>query len=378
MRQHPISRASEPVQPGPADDHRISSQGVNPETPVVAAKIVPDSIRATYAAQTTLRQFYEHCRDGRWEPVGRINRSKAAGDCDLRAIRAWEMVNKAQPYGGPTLAEIERASRSWMVGMFERMKCEPLNYSVGTINGAVRNHLLTVIRHARKVCAISRVPESETVSGDIVHEDIYTRDDVDQILDRLIELNAGDIAQAFAVACVTGLRAIDLFQLRCSDLKTDSIGRWVIHKRAKKTGREQAIPLHDTIIKLLIPVAKIGEPDDLLWPRLSVAIEDNEDPERSKPARWRNQTIKAVQRELQIIRHKPWQVARKTCNEALEATHEGVGQFVLGHALTGVNAKNYRQPTRIVFDTVRSVPPYESLLRMLGATLQDEPYGGVG
>jgi len=378
VKRHPKARASEPVSTGPTDDHRITCQGVTDASPVVHARIVPENIRSEYAATTTLRQFYDHCKDGRWEPVGRIKRSQAAKDCDHRAIRAWELVNKAHTYGGPTLAQIESASRTWMVGMFERMKDEPLNYSVGTINGAVRNHLLTVIRHARKMCAISRIPESETVSGDVVHEEIYSRDEVDRIVNRLIELTAEDIAQAFLLACVTGLRAIDLFQLRCGDIKTDAAGRWIIHKLSKKTGRDQSIPLHDAIVTLIRPVAELGEPDGLLWPRLSVPIEVNGDPERSKPARQRNATIKAAQRDVKAIRHKPWQVARKTCNEALEATHEGVGQFVLGHALSGVNARNYRQPTRIVFDTVRSVPPYESLLKILGNTVRDEVWGGVG
>ena len=52
---------------------------------------------------------------------------------------------------------------------------------------------------------------------------------------------------------------------------------------------------------------------------------------------------------------KPWQAARATCNERLEAVQEGVGQFVLGHSL-GLNAKSYRQPSAIIRDAILRVP----------------------
>ncbi|QDT54602.1 hypothetical protein Pan44_26360 [Caulifigura coniformis] len=326
---------------------------------------VPPERREHYAATTSLRQFYLDCSEGRWEPVGRKKgRSKGTVDKERQALNRWEKYtrpedwpsNKAWP--GPNLAMIETISAEWFSDLYDKM------LAGGLSNGSVkstRSHLNVLINHATAVKAILKSPQTRAIENRDLKKRIYTPDEVTKIF-TVFEAVNHKLAIAFWVALHVGPRAEDLFTLRKSDVIQDTRGRRLIEFEARKTAKLQAIPISDETWQWIQPLTSGDSPylfHDLTSPQAL-------NPEKSYRARARNSLVKQLLASVGITDvDRPWQIARRTCNERYESHRPGVGEFITGHGKQGVNARSYREPTEAVHEAVRTLPPYTQLERQL-------------
>ena len=344
------------------------------------AKLVGDDERRGYAERTTIREFYGHCCAGRFDAVGRLSRKPATAEKDVQAISAWERGTRPsdwpaeQVWCGPSLAFIEESSSAWLFSVFERMHVG-VGLSAGSVNGGIRGALLTILNHAIKVRAIARRPDCERLREEQHLAEIYSEDEVEQTVDQLLVAGHDELAVAFLFDLQVGLRSSDLFRATRESIRKDVRGRPLFEIAATKTEKHQAIPLAPAVMSLINRHCPSSGP---LFP--AYFSEAAKRPSNTKPARRRNDFLKAAQTACGIQRLKPWQCCRATCNERLESIKEGVGQFVLGHSAKGVNARSYRNPTEVVYRTINEVPLYPSLKRLAGllgeiAHDEDAPFG---
>lgn len=375
----------------PENEHRTSSPGDGPRSPMSGgelekwqtahseesrAKLVGDDEREVYAVATTLRQFYEHCRSGLYDAIGRRGRKDSSEEKDRQAISAWERATRPSDWSsqeawlGPSLSFIESASSAWLFHVFERMR-DAVGLSVGSVNGGIRGSLLTILNHAVKVRAITRRPSCERLREAQRLADIYSEEDVEQTVDHLLSRGHDDVAVAFLFDLHVGLRSSDLFAAKRESIRKDVRGRPVFEITATKTEKHQLIPIAPAVMSMIDRHCVASGP---LFP--AFFSDSPKRPSNTKPARRRNEFLKEALASAGINRTKPWQCCRATCNERLESLKEGVGQFVLGHSAKGVNARSYRNPTEIVYRTVNEVPLYSCLKRLAGLVVEtDYPIG---
>lgn len=328
---------------------------------------VPPEQRVQYASSTSLRQFLQDCAAGRWEPIGRKKgRAKGTIDKEWNAIRRWERFTRPddwpteRTWPGPSLAVIESVSTEFFVGVFDRMRTE---LKASTVQ-STRSHLRVIINHARAVQAIQHVPAAPPVESSDHKTRIYTPDEVQRLFSVLTGPHH-QLAVALWIALHVGPRSVDLFLLRKTDIIQDALGRRLIDFQSRKTHKLQAVPISDETWEWIrsLPCWH-DESEKFLFPGLSSAKSD--DPEKSYQARMRNALAKTLWAAAGITdAEKPWQIGRATCNERYESHRGGVGEFILGHKLQGVNARNYRQPTEAVHEAVRTLPPYTAVERQL-------------
>jgi len=345
------------------------------------AKLVSDDDRPRYAAQTTLREFYQHCQSGRFEMVGRQSRTKSTAEKDVQALSAWERATRPedwpadQAWLGPSLAFIEDSSSAWFYSVFERMHVG-VGLSAASVNGGIRGALLTILNHAVKVRAMTRRPECERLKQPAKLADIYSEEDVENTVHQLLKAGHEEIATAFLFDLSVGVRSADLFSLTREQITLDTRSRPVLELSAEKTGKSQRIPLAPSVRALIDRRCPASGP---LFP--SFFSPNALRPNQTKPARRRNDFLKAAQTACGIERLKPWQSCRSTLNERLESTPggEGVGEFVLGHSAKRVNARSYRNPTEVVYRTINALPVYPSLMKLAGLYVDSgETYCGCG
>lgn len=117
---------------------------------------VPNEMREEYARATSLRQFYEDCRNGRWV-VGRLARHAKNIARQLQALDRWEQHTRPRnwrggDWAGPTLASLETTAD--LDDVWQRMLSAMTEQAVR----ATRGHLFSIMRRAVEVQAISRSP----------------------------------------------------------------------------------------------------------------------------------------------------------------------------------------------------------------------------
>lgn len=324
-------------------------------------RIVPESERERYAAHTSLRQFYNDCGP-RWDPLGR-KRKRARGTLqkERQAINRWERFTQPDdwPEGadwpGPSLAVIGGVSREWFEALWDRMLQPNGPLATDTVK-ATRNHLMSIIKHAVAVNALQRVSQSRALCNNTPRTRIYTPDEVRRAMDIL---QADPLLQAaFWLSLHAGPRTVDLFLIKWTDFVKDARGRMLLDFQSRKTGKLQAVPIAAATWEVINALPRSG-------PHVFDGYGNPEakDPEKTYQSRVRNTLMKQLLRRAGIDVAKPWQVARATCNERYESHRPGVGGFILGHSLGGVNARSYRQPTEAVHEAVKTLPPYDQIDR---------------
>lgn len=317
-------------------------------------RTVPEGEREAYAAGTSLREFYDHCIAERWEPIGCGDRSRATLSKERQALNRWERYTRDPAWvglwPGPSLKFIQDIGSRWFDDLWNRMQEE---LAPATVQ-ATRSHLNVIIRHAWKVKAISHPPLQNRRPVETTTTEIFTPRDVSRILRGLVPFPP--LRVAFWLALHAGPRPVDLFSLRWEDVIEDALGRKLIVFRARKTAKLHGVPISAETWSRLDALERTSA---YIFPGLSSP--ESRDPERSYHARTRNGILKAVLDALGIAAAKPWQMARATCNERFESHRAGVGEFILGHACEGVNARNYRNPTEAVHEAVATLPRYEEI-----------------
>ena len=335
------------------------SGDVSPEVIAVAESVardfsdlvIPESQRAEVSRSVSLRQFWAS-----WmlpEQSRRLDSGKLSTDSISKyrqAINRWERITRP--------ADWDQA-RSWpgipvgyITGRYLTSFLDALGKNLAT--ATVRStwwHLRAILNYAVRLRAIDVAPAPEPVSPGNEKATIYRSFELDAVFQALAA--APDLQVAFVLACNAGMRPSDLFTLRWQNVDLGDAA--IVHWKAEKTGKEQAVPLAPITVGHLLRLPGRGQPQALLFP--GRVNPDAADPERSRPARRRNALVQQLLTDAGITSQfsKPWQAARATCNERLEAVQEGVGQFVLGHSL-GLNAKSYRQPSAIIRDAILRVP----------------------
>lgn len=376
---------SEPQGSGPPSHETpahicMANVRVDPEWLAWAAKVkadgelrvVPIAERAQYAATTSLRQFVADCTAGHLDPIGIGNRRRPGTyQIERGAINRWEKYTRpddwpaSRDWPGPPLLLV--SDKPSLFTDFVQRCAATLSASTVNFTSAKVSHLF---RHAVSVGAMPewRPPRNMRLkeTGSVR---MYTPDQVASVV--LALSNRPAMRIAFCLSLQTGIRHGDLLRLTWSNLETDALGRSLLVFTARKTSKLQAVPMADVTIKLLNqlrtspPMESLARDPSkampvnggLIFPEL--ASSHNGNPERSRKARAATRQLKQILTECGIpaIR-KPWHAARVTCNERMESHKPGSGQFLLGHSLTGVNARSYREPTQFVFDAVNSVPQY--------------------
>lgn len=316
-------------------------------------KLVPPEIREQYARETTLRMFYDDCIRGRWDSLGRPGRKPDTYQKDRQALNRWERFTQPDDWRGgdwqgPTLSFLDIVGDEWLDKLWKQMGQEMAEATVK----ATRGHLLTIMRHAVTVRAISRHPAGERPKAE-PRTRIYTPAEVQATLEAF-EVEP-ELYTAFWLDLHLGPRSEDLFLLKWTNIIEDVRGRRLLDYEAIKTGKLQAVPIADCVWEVIDEL--LDKSDPYLFPHISNP--NAADPEKSVEARMRNSLAKRLMKRAGInVPNKPWQVARATCNERYESHRLGVGQFILGHSAKGVNATSYRDPTAAVWEAVRTLPPY--------------------
>lgn len=320
------------------------------------SRTVPPEVREEYARTTSLREFYRDCEMGRWEPIGRKpNRARGTKQKERQVLNRWERYTRPegwpshQHWPGPSLAFLETVGPAYFEQVYRRMEEDLAHPTVAS----TRAHLRTMLNHAHRVGAILKRPLPARMERRDPRTRIYTPEEVARILPALETFP--QLRVAFWLGLHIGARPVDLFCLRWSDFIKDARGRRLVEFESRKTGKLQAVPISVETWKMVQSLP--ANPCGYLF--VPFASPDSDDPEKSYPARTRNGIMKQLLSSVGVVDvAKPWQVARATCNERFESHRPGVGPFILGHSLQGVNARSYRQPTEAVHEAVRTLPPY--------------------
>jgi hypothetical protein len=210
------------------------------------------------------------------------------------------------------------------------------------------NHLRTMLNHAAKVQAIDRAPKADPLKAHERKPRKLTDAEITDIYQRLAEWPTLQVA--FVLALNIGPRTVDLFCLEWSRIEWGE--RPTITFKARKTSKEQTLPLNRTVVAHLGRLPSQGKSPWLFpeWTRPTA-----KDPEKSRTARARRAIISRVFAECGVVMTKPFQAIRVTCNSRLNTYRPGSGVFVLGHGLT-LNARHYHDPTDDIFEACHGLP----------------------
>jgi integrase len=155
---------------------------------------------------------------------------------------------------------------------------------------------------------------------------------------------AVDLWRAYLVLHLnTGARTFDLLGWRWSQVDWSfrcGACTGAISFTAQKTGKLQRIPLNATCVAAL---RRIEHTEEFVWPTW----------QRHNATHMRRSWRKLCQQAGVDCRMEDF---RKTCNTRHEELRPGMGQWVLGHALNGVNARNYMNPTKMIGDAMAAFP----------------------
>lgn len=298
-------------------------------TPEAAARIAETTTVAGYYRQVML-------------PTIRGSRAPKTLEHYVTALSEWEKYAPKIDHPEWAGMPIKLVTARYIEAYFEAAEAELAPSTIALSWKKLR----AILRHAKDRKVIEKVPTPKPVSVDEGSIVTYTDDQIEQAY-RALNGNL-ELQVAFVLSINTGMRPVDLFCLRVSDLElaTDP----AVTFRARKTDKQQSIPLAPITVAQLLRLPREG---DYLFPSLSNPIAQA--PESSAAAVRRNEEFKLLLSAVGIKHERPWKVCRATCNTRLENVKSGVGEFVLGHSLKGVNAKHYYDRTAVVTDTVNAV-----------------------
>jgi integrase len=319
---------------------------------------IPESERQRYAESTTLRRLYEDPQYGmeaaRLQRVSDGTLARNTRAKDVQALNRWERYSP-RPGNWPGNVPWEGRPLAWITDQHctDTVAAMRRELSSETCRSTWR-HLRGILNHAVRVRALESTPEPEwSRAEDRQAKELYTDGQLAAIYESLAA--QADLQVAFVVSVNAGLRSVDLFSLRWSNVLLRR-ERPALEFTSRKTGRRQLVPLGPVTVAQLDRWRRatgVLLDDCMVWPKLTDP--DAADPERSRAARRRNARLKAALATLGIEHAKPWQVGRLTCNERLERHRPGSGQFVLGHAAT-LNSVSYREPSGLIYEAVSTLP----------------------
>ena len=320
----------------------------------LAAQIVPEDQRAWVRQNLSLRDYY-----GDWmlpELERRVQKGSLAKGTlakDRQALRRWEEATRPENWdpnknwpGLPIGYITPRAVQQFLENLFE------ISTSTATAK-STWNHVRNILNHAVKMRAIDTFPKPEHIPNPTPSDDdemvtFYRPEQIEAAYGAFKD--HVDLQVALVLAANAGPRSHDVFAMKwsCVDLKGV---RPAVTFVAKKTGKRQKVPLAPVTVAQLKRLSSLGS-HEYLFPGLSNPLA--EDPERSRPARRRRELIRTLLLSVGIDFQRPFQALRATCNKRLEDWRTGVGQFVLGHALT-LNARHYYEPSDLIIQAVNSI-----------------------
>lgn len=142
---------------------------------------------------------------------------------------------------------------------------------------------------------------------------------------------------ALVLALNTGPRTWDLFSLRWEDVRFQDFRHGSVFYQAVKTGKIQRPPLNRIARAHLERLRDLHLHAELVFP----------DFKKNKAfyAAWGRITAAAGVRA-------PFETFRKTCSTLHDDVFQGVGAWLTGHSVRGVNAENYQNPTGRVLKAV--------------------------
>lgn len=244
-------------------------------------------------------------------------------------------------------------------------------YSPDTMRGRW-NHVRTILNLIRRLGIIDNIPilefcavvdtyQTQTGEGDDeLPPTIYTPSESIKVYQRLHE---ADMRAAWVLGLNGGPRTVDLFSLRwTANVRLGE--RPELYYRAVKTGKRHWVPLHPIAVQHLQRLIALqghldpAQPQGLVFPRLTSAAAA--DPERSRPARRRNERIKSVMRGVGIPiegdYEKPWQCLRSTCNSTLNNHRPGAGFLVTHGKEADVSSQNYWNHHPTLVEAIATMP----------------------
>ncbi len=322
----------------------------------LSALIVPEHQREWVRQNLTLRDFYnDWMRPDLERRVAKKSLSAGTLAKDRQALNRWELVTRPDHWaeektwaGLPIGYITSRAVQTFLEDLFEATK-------KGTAR-STWSHLRNILNYAVKVRAIDAFPKPDRIpTGEDNDEDLVTYFRPEQLAAAYTALGDNpDLQVAMVLAANAGPRTHDVFVMTWSSVELDG-PRPAISFKAKKTGKLQRVPLAPLTVKHLRRLPSFGK-SPYLFP--SLGNPKAKDPERTRPARRRKEVLRAALLSVGIDFPKPFQALRATCNKRLEDWRTGVGQFVLGHALT-LNARHYYEPSDLICEAVNAVqqPP---------------------
>ena len=341
-----------------------------PEEP--AKRRLTDGEREDFARRTSLWDWFLQCQDGAW---GKVGRKRVKADSTLTGyrdtLRAW--CDYMRPtdladdlvWPGLSLQVVERLSADQWQELVDAMD-EDLS---AAFVGRRWCELKIFLNHAVKANAIRHFAEPELPPEDDLKR-VYTPDEVAGLWKLLAPHTL--LRSAFVLSLNAGLRTNDLLCLPWSALQTDVSGRKVLDFKARKTGKHQRIPLAPVTLAAVECCRPLT--GHTPWLFFGLTNPDAKYPDRTAFALARRELTRDIWTRAGIKDHKhpeetlrkPWQTGRATCATRYDRLHMGVGSFVLAHALIGVTARSYTEPTEMVWDAVLEVPQYECFKELLG------------
>lgn len=152
-----------------------------------------------------------------------------------------------------------------------------------------------------------------------------------------------------------GARTYDLFDLSWKDIDFSyRNGTGAVQFVACKTSKLQRIPMHRLVKAHLRKLRgfQVDTPD--VFPQFAAT---------NKKTLYRH--WKKLLAHAGIESRRCFEDFRKTCNSTYNDHFDGVGSYVLGHSLSGVNAINYDNPTNRVFQAVQNLPQPKAFKEIL-------------
>ncbi len=300
------------------------------------------------SSRLTLRQLYdEHLA------VEVKTRSRKTEQDYQTILSDWERLMNDLP--------VSELSRSTLLEFRERLQLEKVNgkfRSPATINKKFRvlgrfvrlcwppdSHNPGGLNLCDYFLLPSRLPEEETLPRIFSYEELnslYRACDAQTWPRR----NPAIIWKTIIVMhhCL-GPRTYDLLELNWEDVDWDFKGLGAVSFQATKTRKLQRLPLAPVARKHLEKLKEVSLSSKKVFPGFSYSNTTTV-----------NRHWKKLAKRAGLSGNPHMEDMRKTCNTDYNDRWPGVGDWILGHSLGGVNARNYYNPTRIVLKAVQELP----------------------
>lgn len=335
---------------------QMRSAGLLQSEPDPEHRIITPVLQNGAHSGMTLREWYQSTlAEERERRVGRGKNKSGTAEKDLSALSYWERMTD-----NPPLADIGTTTT-------EQFIANSLESGRRSTARGYCGHIRWMLNEAKRAGLIERTPEFQfpKASRRAAHQEefretlIYEIDgDLLATLGRIHDaLPTEEIKLAFCCGASFGPRTEDLLMLPWSAFELQA-ERPVVRFVAEKTGTFHVVPLAPWLVQRL-SAARIDETH--VFPTL--ISHANSDPRKSRQCRATVEALREAARSVGFNfggrakrEQKPFQVLRATCNERFERHSRRAGEWILGHAMTGVNRKSYQNPASAIYEAVLTLP----------------------